>query len=108
MSILRRDYADEILRGLRAEGPEVRRVLLRPDRAALAARIADHEVAPGHPEVSEDARAFRSSRAEAFYRAHREWMAAWADLAVDDTDLGPSQVADRALRRFPELTRNRS
>ncbi|WP_017543525.1 AAA family ATPase [Nocardiopsis prasina] len=106
MSVLRREYAEEILTGLRAEGLAVRRVLLHPDRDTLEARIAAHDVAPGRPEVNEEARAFRRSKVDPFYRAHREWLADWADLAVDNTDLSPSQVADRVLRRFPELTRN--
>lgn len=108
MSVLRREYAEEILRGLYAEGLEVRRVLLRPDRATLAARIAAHDVAPGHPEVNEDARAFRRSRVDPFYQAEQEWLDTWADLAVDNTDLTPAQVCDRVLRRFPELTPNRT
>ncbi|MFE1166672.1 AAA family ATPase [Nocardiopsis sp. NPDC058789] len=108
MSVLRREYAEEILDGLRVEEIEVRRVLLRPDRAVLEARVAAHDVAPDHPEANEGARAFRRSRIDPFYRADREWLGAWADLAVDNTDLGPAQVVDRVLQRFPELTRNRT
>lgn len=108
MSVLRRDYAEEILAGLRDQGLEVRRVLLHPERSVLEGRITDHDVVPGHSEASEDSRAFRRSKVGAYYRAHREWLADWSDLVIDNTGPSPPQIAETVLRSFPELTPNRS
>lgn len=107
MSILRRDYAEEILAGLHDQGLEVRRVLLHPERAVLEERITHHDVHPGHPEVSADARVFRRSKTDPYYKAHREWLAAWSDLVIDNTELSPPQVAERVLLSFPELASGR-
>jgi hypothetical protein len=104
MSILRREYADEIDAGLKSHGLEVRRAVLAPERSVLEERIAGHDVAPRHPEVSEDARAFRRSKIDHFYEAYREWLRGWADVAVDNTHLTPPQVADRLLEGLPGLS----
>lgn len=104
MSILRREYAEEIDAGLSSRGVEVRRVVLAPERSVLEERIASHDVAPDHPEVSEGARAFRQSKVDPYYRAYQEWLPEWADVVVDNTRLTPPQVADRVLEGLPELS----
>lgn len=103
MSILRRDYAEEILDGLRARGLEVRRVVLHPDREVLETRIAGDDLVPDDPERSASATAFRRAKSEPYYRAHREWLADWADLVIDTSGLSPPQVAEGVLRGLPEL-----
>ena len=104
MSILRREYAQEICEGLASRGLDVRRVLLHPERSVLEERIAGHDLVPGDPERSAGAAAFRRSRIEPYFRAHEEWLAAWADLVVETGGLSPREVADRVLRGVPGLT----
>jgi hypothetical protein len=103
MSILRREYAEEVETGLRSRGLGVHRVVLAPERSVLEERVAGHDVAPGHPEASEDARAFRRSKVDLFYEAYQEWLREWADVVVDNTRLTPPQAADGVLAGLPDL-----
>ncbi|MBR8743329.1 AAA family ATPase [Nocardiopsis sp. MG754419] len=101
MSILRRDYAEEILTGLKGQGLPVVRVLLHPEPDVLAARIDDHDLAPDHPDVNASARAFRRSKMEPYYEAHRAWLQRWSDVVVANSEPSPQEVAAQVLRALP-------
>jgi hypothetical protein len=98
-SVLRRQYWDELRKGLATEGLDVLHVVLDADEETLRSRIAGDQVfhqqiATG--KIDPGALAFRLSHLET-YAEERAWMIEAADLVVDAAALDPDGVATLIL-----------
>ena len=92
MTLLRRDYLQEIFNGLAGHGLEARHVLVHADQEELARRII-HD-----PGVSEQTRRWRLAHLDADKEA-LPWLASCADL-IDTTDRSPAHAARDIARRM--------
>lgn len=101
MSLLRLDYAKEIFAAFEAHNIPVHHVVLHTDRHTLLQRINDD------PTHSDDAKAFRLFKADAYYEAFRTWLAHSAHI-IDTTRSNPSQVADDIVASIPQFNSTRS
>jgi hypothetical protein len=98
-SVLRRQYWDELRKGLAEEGLDVFHVVLDADEETLRSRIAGDEtfheqIATG--KIDPGALAFRLSHLKT-YAEERPWMIEAADLVVDAVAFGPDDVAAQIL-----------
>lgn len=84
LSVLRPDYLDELLDGVRASGHQVHHVMLDASQEVLRDRIADDDP---HPEVTR----WRSDHVEVFYDVRAELAERGA--TVDTVNQSPEQVA---------------
>jgi predicted kinase len=96
MTLLRRDYAEEIFDALAKDGVEVRHLLLHADSGTIRARIESSMEFPDSEERSEKVRAFRRRKLEIYKQAYDSWLRERADV-IDTTALTPDQVAAKAL-----------
>ncbi|MEV7885148.1 AAA family ATPase [Streptomyces sp. NPDC002817] len=96
MTLLRREYADEIFDGLGKAGTEVRHILLHAEPEIIRARIDTSMEFPGDEERSEKVRAFRRRKLSDYEKAYASWLGARAEV-IDTSALAPEQVTDRAL-----------
>lgn len=96
MTLLRREYADEIFDALNKDGVKVRHLLLHADSDTLRARIEGSTEFPGDEERSEKVRAFRRRRLADYEAAYATWLGKQAEV-IDTTGLTPEQVLARAL-----------
>ncbi|WP_019061459.1 AAA family ATPase [Streptomyces prunicolor] len=96
MTLLRREYADEIFDALGKAGTEVHHILLHAEPEVIQARINESMEFPGDEERSEKVRAFRRRKVTAYEDAYATWLSARAEV-IDTTSLAPDQVAERAL-----------
>jgi predicted kinase len=92
MTLLRRDFAEEIFAGLADRGVSVEHVLLHAGEQVLRRRIEDSDEHPGDPAASEGTRRWRRSKVEDYLAAHH-WMSAAAHV-VDNSTATPDEVAD--------------
>ncbi|WP_166345823.1 AAA family ATPase [Phytoactinopolyspora limicola] len=88
MTLLRREYADEVFTRLRGHGVAVQHVLLHVDEPELIRRIEADEVEAG-------ARQWRLDHLGA-YRGAQNWLRSEAEV-VDTTPLTPSEVAKKVM-----------
>jgi RimJ/RimL family protein N-acetyltransferase len=88
MTLLRRDYLQEIFCALRAGGAEVFHVLIDAPDAVLRARIDLDSSVP------DQAVGFRRDKL-ADYGSAREWLSDCADLVIRSGDLSVAEVADQ-------------
>ncbi|MFE2850121.1 AAA family ATPase [Streptomyces lavendulae] len=96
MTLLRREYADEIFDALAKAGIEVHHLLLHADSDTIQARIEGSMEFPGEEERSEKVRVFRRRKIEAYEQAYATWLGERADV-IDTTTLTPDQVVAKAL-----------
>ncbi|GGY13731.1 MULTISPECIES: AAA family ATPase [Streptomyces] len=96
MTLLRREYADDIFDALHKDGIEVRHLLVHADSDTIGARIESSMEFPGDEERSEKVRAFRRRKQADYEQAYTTWLAERADV-IDTTGLSPDQVAAQAL-----------
>jgi hypothetical protein len=88
MSVLRRDYVEEVVAGLQAIGTPLQHILIDVSETALRDRIDhDGEQPPG-------TRRWRTAQLTRFLDA-RDWLDAAADLTIASDDLPANQVALR-------------
>ena len=95
MTLLREQYAREVLTGLADRGVRVHSVLLDVADDELRRRIAD-DGSPEHGDAVARVRAWREDHV-ASYLAAREWLLPLADQVVDTTSLTVAQAADQVL-----------
>ncbi|MFJ5045558.1 AAA family ATPase [Streptomyces anulatus] len=96
MTLLRRDYAEEIFDALAKAGVEVHHLLLHADSEAIAKRIEGSMEFPGDEERSEKVRAFRRRKLGVYEQAYGSWLRERAEV-IDTTVLTPDQVVANAL-----------
>ncbi|MGW1234704.1 AAA family ATPase [Streptomyces californicus] len=96
MTLLRRDYAEEIFDALAKAGVEVHHLLLHADSDAIAKRIEGSMEFPGDEERSEKVRAFRRRKLGVYEQAYGSWLGERAEV-IDTTALTPDQVVAKAL-----------
>ncbi|MDQ1031456.1 hypothetical protein QF035_009038 [Streptomyces umbrinus] len=96
MTLLCREYADEIFDALGKAGIKVHHLLVHAEAETLRARIESSMEFPGDEERSEKVRAFRRRKLIDYEDAHATWLSERAKV-IDTTSLTPEQVADRAL-----------
>ncbi|MFH8634893.1 AAA family ATPase [Streptomyces lydicus] len=96
MTLLRREYAEEIFEALAKSNVEVRHLLLHADSDTIRARIEGSWEFPDSEERSERVRAFRRRKLDDYEQAYASWMGERADV-IDTTTLTPDQVAAQAL-----------
>ncbi|QYA98338.1 AAA family ATPase [Streptomyces anulatus] len=96
MTLLRREYAEEIFDALAKDGVEVHHLLLHADSYAIAKRIEGSMEFPGDEERSEKVRAFRRRKIEFYEQAYATWLGERAEV-IDTTALTPDQVVEEAL-----------
>ncbi|MEW2546659.1 hypothetical protein AB0910_12905 [Streptomyces sp. NPDC047002] len=70
MTLLRREYAEEIFDALAKDGVEVHHLLLHADSDTIRARIEGSMEFPGDEERSEKVRAFRRRKFEVYELAY--------------------------------------
>jgi chloramphenicol 3-O-phosphotransferase len=92
MTLLRRDYAQEIFDGLAAHDLKVHHVLMHADHDELIRRIHND------PDVTEQARRWRLEHL-VDYQAALAWLTDSAEV-VDTTRLTPAQTAERIASRL--------
>jgi glutaredoxin-related protein len=92
MTLLRRDYLQEIFDGLASRDLDVRHILVHADPDELARRIEQDQGLP------EQTRRWRRDHLDAYQQA-LPWLAACADL-IDTTDLSPAQAAREIAERI--------
>ncbi|WEB45457.1 AAA family ATPase [Streptomyces yunnanensis] len=96
MTLLRRDYPDEIFVALAKGGAEIRHLLLHADSDTIRARIEASMEFPDSEERSEKVRAFRRRKLDDYEQAYTTWLGERADV-IDTTTLKPDQVVAQAL-----------
>ncbi|MFS0691868.1 AAA family ATPase [Streptomyces nitrosporeus] len=96
MTLLRREYAEEIFDALAKAGAEVHHLLLHADSDVIKKRIKGSMEFPGDEERSEKVRAFRRRKLEVYEQAYGSWLSERADV-IDTTALTPDQVVAEAL-----------
>ncbi|MEE1744062.1 AAA family ATPase [Streptomyces sp. NPDC048161] len=96
MTLLRREYAEEIFDSLAKAGVEVHHLLLHADSDTIRARIESSMEVPGDVERSEKVRAFRRRKLADYEQAYASWLGERADV-IDTTELTPDQVVAQAL-----------
>ncbi|MEV8038966.1 AAA family ATPase [Streptomyces sp. NPDC086182] len=96
MTLLRREYADDIFDALHKDGIEVRHLLVHAGSDTIRARIESSMEFPGDEERSERVRAFRRRKLADYEQAYATWLGERADV-IDSTALSPDQVAAQAL-----------
>ncbi|MFD7552422.1 hypothetical protein [Streptomyces sp. NPDC059816] len=96
MTLLRREFADEIFGSLAKDGIEVRQIPLHADSDTICARIEGSLEFPDSEERSEKVRAFRRRRLVDYEQAYATWLGERAEV-IDTTTLSPDQVAAKAL-----------
>ncbi|SCE53299.1 AAA family ATPase [Streptomyces sp. OspMP-M43] len=96
MTLLRREYAEEIFDALANDGVEVHHHLLHARSDAIARRIEGSMEFPGDEERSEKVRAFRRRKLEVYEQAYAAWLGERAGV-IDTTALTPDQVVAQAL-----------
>ncbi|MGI5262392.1 AAA family ATPase [Streptomyces angustmyceticus] len=96
MTLLRREYAEEIFNTLTKAGVEVRHLLLHADSDTIRSRIAGSMEFPDSEERSEKVRAFRRRKLDDYEQAYTSWLGEQANV-IDTTTLSPDQVAAQAL-----------
>jgi deoxyadenosine/deoxycytidine kinase len=87
MSLLREDYAKQIFTAITAHGIAIHHIALHADRPTLIERI-QHDTTH-----SDQAKAFRLSKIEAYLHAHHTWLANAAYI-IDTLNISPDEVAD--------------
>ncbi|WP_328971572.1 ATP-binding protein [Streptomyces goshikiensis] len=95
MTVLKRAYADEILRPLRELSTEVHHLVLHADPRQLEARIAASQEYPDGAR-SEAVRSHRRRRAHDYEQAAAEWLHD-AGHVIDTNALTPKQTLQAAL-----------
>ncbi|MFJ5819317.1 AAA family ATPase [Streptomyces sp. NPDC093108] len=96
MTLLRREYAEEIFDALAKDGVEVHHLLLHADSETIRARIESSMEFPSDEERSEKVRAFRRRKLEVYEQAYAAWLGERAEV-IDTTALTPDQVVAKAL-----------
>ncbi|MBQ0890614.1 AAA family ATPase [Streptomyces sp. RM72] len=96
MTLLRREYAEEIFDALAKAGVEVHHLLLHADSDTIRARIEGSMEFPDSEERSEKVRVFRRRKLEVYEQAYGSWLGERADV-IDTTALTPDQVVAEAL-----------
>ncbi|MFG3527442.1 AAA family ATPase [Streptomyces sp. NPDC047917] len=96
MTLLRREYADDIFDALHKDGIVVRHLLVHADSDTIRARIEASMEFPDNEELSEKVRAFRRRKLTDYEQAYATWLCERADV-IDTTELNPEQVAAQAL-----------
>ncbi|WP_440580976.1 AAA family ATPase [Streptomyces sp. PT19] len=96
MTLLRREYAEEIFDALAKAGVEVHHLLLHADSDTIHERIDGSMEFPGDEERSEKVRAFRRRKLADYEQAYATWLGERADV-IDTTALTPDQVVAKAL-----------
>ncbi|MFF5969920.1 AAA family ATPase [Streptomyces sp. NPDC012769] len=96
MTLLRREYAEEIFDSLAKAGVEVRHLLLHADSDTILKRIDGSMEFPGDEERSEKVRAFRRRKLADYEQAYATWLGERADV-IDTTALTLDQVVAKAL-----------
>ncbi|MEW1757424.1 hypothetical protein AB0393_13040 [Streptomyces cyaneofuscatus] len=100
MTLLRREYAEEIFDALAKDGVELHHLLLHADSDAIAKRIEGSMEFPGDGERSVKVRAFRRRKIEVYEHAYATWLDERAEV-IDTTALTPDQVVEEALPPEP-------
>ncbi|MFF1678419.1 AAA family ATPase [Streptomyces sp. NPDC058256] len=100
MTLLRREYADEIFDAVGKAGVEVHHLLLHAEPEAVRGRIESSMEFPGDEVRSEKVRAFRRRKLADYEDAYATWLRERAEV-IDTTWLTPEQVADRVLALLP-------
>ncbi|MGW6388961.1 AAA family ATPase [Streptomyces sp. NPDC055103] len=96
MTLLRREYADEIFNALHKAGVDVHHLVLHADPDTIRARIDSSMEFPDSEERSEKVRAFRRRKLTDYEQAYASWLSKRAEV-IDTTALSPDQVVDQAL-----------
>ncbi len=92
MTVLIREYWQEIEQGLAQHGVPIRHLVLHADETTLRRRITgDRSFGPG-PST------FRSGLVDAYAEAFHAWLRDAAEV-VDTADRTPEEVADEVVRR---------
>ncbi|GAA2254455.1 AAA family ATPase [Streptomyces amakusaensis] len=96
MTLLRREYADDIFDALHKNGTELRHLLVHADSDTIRARIESSMEFPDSEERSEKVRAFRRRKLADYEQAYATWLGERAEV-IDTTALSPDQAVARAL-----------
>ncbi|MFB8406544.1 AAA family ATPase [Streptomyces sp. NPDC055912] len=96
MTLLRREYADEIFGLLQRAGVSMHHLLLHAHSDIVRARIETSMEFPDSEERSERVRAFRRRKLADYEQAYAAWLRRSAEV-IDTSALSPGQVADQAL-----------
>jgi ABC-type hemin transport system substrate-binding protein len=96
MTLLRREYANEVFDALHKSGVDVRHLVLHADSDTIRARIEASMEVPDSEEHSERVRAFRRRKLVEYEQAYAAWLSERAEV-VDTTALTPGQVVNQVL-----------
>lgn len=96
MTLLRREYADEIFDALHKSGADIHHVVLHADTDTIRARIEASMEVPESEELSERVRVFRRRKLADYEQAYATWLRERAEV-IDTTALSPEQVVHQFL-----------
>jgi hypothetical protein len=106
MTVLRRTYLDEILRGLRGHGVDVLHVLLDATDEELRQRILSDRTLPTGDGVAERTTCWRLAKLDE-YGAARSWLREEAAVVVDTGAVPVSHAAASVLDAMRAWSRSR-
>jgi hypothetical protein len=98
MTLLRQDYAQEILDQLQQQ-TIVRHLVLHADPEELQRRIQRDDPTPSHPELTARTRAWRLAHLERYGRARRR-LATTAHAEIDTTTLPVQDIAALIIKQL--------